>query len=221
MNVASTVKSVVMIGAGGHAKVLLSLATSAGFNVIGVCAPEFKSREVKTWRGVDILGDDSFIEQLDPGEVGLINGIGQVIHNSIRKTIFRRYRDRGFYFPVLIHPSASIDSTASLGQGVQVMAGAVIQADCDIGENTIINTRASIDHDCHVHANVHVAPGAVVCGDSTLCEGVFVGAGATIIQSLTVGENSVVGAGSVLVSSLPADRISLGTKPHITQRLKN
>ncbi|WP_256207095.1 acetyltransferase [Pseudomonas sp. P97.38] len=221
MKPAKTIKAVVLIGAGGHAKVLLSLALSAGFDVIGVCAPEFKSRETKEWRGVEVLGDDSSLEQLDPTEVGLINGIGQVIHNRVRERIFTRYRAKGFDFPVLIHPCASVDATANLGQGVQVMAGAVVQADCDIGENTIINTRASIDHDCNVHANVHIAPGAIVCGGATICEGAFVGAGATIIQSLIVGENAVVGAGSVLARSLPADCISLGTKPHITQRLKN
>ncbi|SFX01159.1 MULTISPECIES: acetyltransferase [unclassified Pseudomonas] len=221
MKLVKTVKSVVLIGAGGHAKVLLSLATSAGFDVIGVCAPEFKSKEVKEWRGVEVLGDDGCIEQLDPAEVGLINGIGQVTHNNFREIIFKHYRAKGFSFPVLVHPCASVDSTANLGQGVQVMAGATIQADCDIGENTIINTRASIDHDCNVYANVHIAPGAVVCGGCTICEGAFVGAGATIVQSLTVGKNSVIGAGSVLVRSLPADRISLGAKPHITRRLKN
>ncbi|AXA54963.1 acetyltransferase [Pseudomonas thivervalensis] len=221
MKPAEAAKTLVLVGAGGHAKVLLSLAKSAGFEVIGVCAPEFESREIKEWRGIKVLGGDSSIEQLDPQRIGLINGIGHVMHNSVRKTIFERYRTKGFSFPALIHPFSSVDPSVSLGQGVQVMAGAVIQADSVIGENTIINSRASIDHDCIVNANVHIAPGAVVCGSSTIGCDAFIGAGATIVQSLVVGENAVVGAGSVLVRSLPANCMSLGIKPYVTQRQQN
>lgn len=221
MKPAEATKTLVLVGAGGHAKVLLSLAKSAGFEVLGVCGPEFESREIKEWRGIKVLGGDSSIEQLDPKKIGLINGVGHVMHNTIRRAIFERYRDKGFNFPALIHPFSSIDPSVSLGQGVQVMAGAVIQADSVIGENTIINSRASIDHDCIVNANVHIAPGVVVCGSTTIGAGAFIGAGATIIQSLIVGENAVVGAGSVLVRSLPANCMSLGIKPHVTQRQQN
>jgi len=218
---AETSKTLVLVGAGGHAKVLLSLAKSAGFEVVGVCAPEFESCEIKEWRGIKVLGGDSSIEQLDPQKIGLINGVGHVMHNSIRKTIFERYRTQGFDFPALIHPFSSVDPSVSLGQGVQVMAGVVIQADSVIGENTIINSRASIDHDCIINANVHIAPGALVCGNVSIGGGAFIGAGATIVQSLVVGEDAVVGAGSVLVKSLPANCMSLGIKPHVTQRQQN
>lgn len=200
----------VMLGAGGHAKVLLSLAHAAGLNVFGVCDPELAQQGRGQWRGIKVLGGDEALEALDPATVGLINGIGQLVGSTGRRRIFERLKAKGFRFPVLVHPAAWVDVSAVLNEGVQVMAGAVIQADVTVGSNSIINTGASLDHDCCLGAHVHVAPGATLCGSVRVHDRAFIASGATLIQGLTVGEDAVVGAGAVLVRDLAARLILLG-----------
>lgn len=200
----------VMLGAGGHAKVLLSLAQAVGLNVCGVCDPELAQQGVDQWRGIKVLGGDDALEALDPATIGLINGIGQLVGSTGRRRIFERLTVKGFRFPVLVHPAAWVDGAAVLHEGVQVMAGAVIQADATVGPNSIINTGASLDHDCCLGAHVHVAPGATLCGCVRVCDRAFIASGATVIQGLSIGEDAVVGAGVVLIRDLAARQILLG-----------
>ena len=203
-------KPLVILGAGGHAKVLLSLVQSAGFNVFGVCDPILADQKGGQWRGISILGGDAALEALDPGSIELVNGLGQLVGGTARQRIFQRLRARGFRFPALVHPQAWVDSSANLEEGVQIMAGAVIQADVIIGANSIINTRAGIDHDCRLGEDVHVAPGATLCGSVQVENGAFIGSGATVIQGLKVGMEAVVGAGATLTRNLDARQVLLG-----------
>ena len=205
--------TLVMLGAGGHAKVLLSLVIASGRQVQGICDPELYRRGIVMWRGIRVLGGDEALEQLDCANVGLINGIGQVVGSNLRQKIYERAVSEGFRFPVLVHPAAFVDGSAVLAEGVQVMAGAIIQPDVKIGSNTIVNTRASVDHDCNVAAHVHIAPGATLCGNVQVSTCAFIGAGATVIQGLVVGEYAVVGAGAVMLRNLPARYLLLGQAP--------
>jgi len=192
--------ALILLGAGGHAKVALSLARAAGWTVVGVCDPMLATQGERTWRDVPVLGGDDALERMDPGSTKVLNGIGQTSAGASgpRGRLFAALAARGFRFPPLVHPAASVDPTATLAEGAQVMAGAVVQADCRIGRNTIINTRASIDHDCVLGADVHVAPGATLCGAVRVDDGAFVGAGATVVQGVCVGKDAFVTAGAML-----------------------
>jgi UDP-perosamine 4-acetyltransferase len=208
----TTKQPLILLGAGGHAKVLLSLAQANGLIVLGVCDPDLPQQGTKQWRGIPVLGDEAVLDDINPDKVGLINGVGQLVGSSSRKRLFEKYRAKGFHFPVLIHPAAWVDSSAQLGEGVQIMAGAIVQPDCRIGENTIINTCASVDHDSVVEAHVHIAPRATLCGTVYVHAQTYIGSGSTIIQNITVGEQAVVGAGATLVRDL-ADRQTLIGSP--------
>ena len=202
--------SLIMLGAGGHAKVLLSLAQAAGLNVSGVCDSELAQQGIDQWRGIKVLGGDDALEAFDPATIGLVNGVGQLVGSTGRRRVFERLIAKGFRFPVLVHPAAWVDASAVLNDGVQVMAGAVIQADATVGPNSIINTGASLDHDCLLGAHVHVAPGATLCGSVRVHDDAFIASGATVIQGLSIGEGAVVGAGAVLVRDLAARLVLLG-----------
>ncbi|WP_222934740.1 acetyltransferase [Pseudomonas proteolytica] len=203
-------RPLVLLGAGGHAKVLLSLIEACGYEVLGVCDPGLAREGATHWRGIKVLGADDFVLTLDPLSIGLANGIGQLVGSIGRRQLFDTFHARGFVFPTLVHPTAWLDKTAALGQGVQVMAGAVVQVDVVIGENSIINTRASIDHDCQLGCDVHIAPGATLCGGVLVADRAFVASGATVIQGLSIGADAVVGAGAVLVKDLDARETLLG-----------
>jgi sugar O-acyltransferase (sialic acid O-acetyltransferase NeuD family) len=193
----------ILLGAGGHAKVVLSLARALGWDVIGVCDPALAAaHDLQEWRGVRLLGTDAALAGVDPGTVALLNGVGQIPGGSARQKVFEEWSARSFRFPVLIHPSASVDHSATLAEGVQVMAGAVIQADASVGRNTIVNTRASIDHDGVIGGHVHVAPGATLCGSVQVGDGAYVGAGATVVQGVQLGRGAFVTAGALLTRNL-------------------
>lgn len=200
----------ILLGAGGHAKVMHALVEAAGYSVIGICDPQLASEGVLRWRGIPVLGGDEVLGCIKPATVGLINGLGQLIGSRIRERIFMQMRQAGFSFPVLVHPTAWVAGDVRLAEGVQVMAGAVIQPDCEIGANSIVNTCASIDHDCRIGSNVHIAPGATLCGGVQVEDGAFIGAGAVLIQGLRVGGAAVVGAGVTLTRELSAEQILLG-----------
>ena len=193
----------ILLGAGGHAKVVLSLARVLGWDVIGVCDPALAAADdLQAWRGVRVLGADAALAGVAPGTVALLNGVGQIPGSSARQTLFEEWSARGFRFPVLIHPSASVDPSALLDEGVQVMAGAVIQADATVGRNTIVNTQASVDHDDVIGAHVHIAPGATLCGSVNVGDGAYIGAGATVVQGVHIGSGAFLTAGALLTRNL-------------------
>jgi UDP-perosamine 4-acetyltransferase len=177
---------------------------------LGVCDPTLTSRAVTRWEDLDVLGDDGALDLLAPDRVALIMGVGKMTTGSLREQLYACWRAKGYDFPVLVHPMAWVAPGVLLGDGVQVMAGAVIQPGCKVGENSIVNTRASIDHDCCIGSDVHLAPGATLCGTVTIEDGAFIGAGATVIQGVHIGERAVVGAGVTLVSSLTPGKTVIG-----------
>jgi UDP-perosamine 4-acetyltransferase len=204
------VRPLVLLGAGGHARVLAALALAAGYPVMGVCDPTLAADGISRWADLDVLGDDGALDRLPPDRVALVLGIGQLVTGNLRERLYVTWRARGYDFPALIHPTAWVAPSVVLGDGVQVMAGAVIQPGCAIGENSIVNTNAGVDHDCSIGRDVHVAPGATLCGTVTVEEGAFIGAGATVIQGLRIGARAVVGAGVTLVQDLAPKTIALG-----------
>jgi len=192
----------VLIGAGGHAKVVLSLARALGREVLGVCDPALAREGATSWRGLPVLGDDAALSGFGPDRIVLLNGIGQVPHGTVRQSLHEHWASQGFRFVTLIHPCAVVDPTATLGDGVQVMAGAIVQADVTIGADVIVNTGARVDHDCRIGDHVHIAPGAVLCGGVTTGAGAFLGAGCVVLQQVDIGVGAIVSAGALLARPL-------------------
>ena len=192
----------ILLGAGGHAKVVLGLARALGLRVVGVCDPGLASTGEVSWRGIPVLGGDDAVASYDPRDVALLNGIGQLPGGVARRRVHERFSTDGFEFPVLVHPRATVDETAALAAGVQVMAGAIVQADASIGEGTIVNSGASVDHDCRIGRHVHIAPGAVLCGGVVVGDDAFLGAACTVLPQVGIGRAALVAAGAVLARSL-------------------
>jgi len=205
-------RDVILLGAGGHAKVLLDALRLAGVQVKGVVDPVLAGSST-LWRAIPIIGNDDDLLKLNPDQVILVNGTGSLPSSSLRHRLFNRFTEAGFQFMNVIHPSALIGAGVELGEGVQVMAGAIIQADTAIGSNSIINTGALVDHDCVIGPDVHLAPGVVVSGGVTIGEGAHVGTGSSIIQGISIGAGAIVGAGTVVVKDVRERHKLLGQAP--------
>lgn len=195
-------KDCILIGAGGHARVVRELAELCGANILGVCDPKFQGEKGQFWHGLNVLGGDEHLSEVDPKKVLLLNGIGMMPGSRIRMAAFERFRKMGFSFPPLVHPFAWVSQSASIYEGVQINAGAVVQPGAAIGENTILNTRSSVDHDSEVGAHCHLAPGATLCGDVCIGDGSFIGAGATVTQGTIVSPEAFIKAGSLTIRNI-------------------
>lgn len=200
-------RPLVLLGSGGHARVLLSTLLQIGSRVIGFVDPDDSRSELL---GISRIGGDEAVLDHDADDVLLVNGIGSVGSIGNRLRVHEYFRTRGYAFASVIHPAAIIAPEAELSDGVQVMAGAIIQTGCVVGEGCIINTGARLDHDCVIGAHAHIAPGAVLSGGVHVGLRAHVGAGATVIQGVRVGDDSIIGAGAVVLLDVPAGSTVVG-----------
>lgn len=207
---------VIVIGGGGHAKVLVSTLLLQGRRVLGfVDLKPF----LPPLLGIAQLGDDSAVLLHAPDHVRLVNGVGSIGSTALRRAVYENFRERQYIFEAVLHPSAIIASEVHIEEGVQVMAGAVVQPGSRLGANVIINTGACVDHDCSIDAHAHIAPGVTLSGDVHVGEGAHIGTGANIIQGVKVGAASIVGAGAVVVGDVPPGVTVVGVPARSAARL--
>lgn len=210
-------KSVIIIGAGGHAKVLLDILLDTDAKVLGFLDSDASLRGTEIF-GIPVLGMDDEIARYSPLEVELVNGIGSVGVVTLRRKIFDKFKDMGFRFRQVIHPSAIISNRATLGEGVQIMAGAVINIGTCIGDDSIINTKASVDHDCNIGRHVHIAPGCTLCGGVSVGDGTMIGTGSSVIQGISIGKRCLVGAGSNVFHFVPDESKGYGNPMELADK---
>ncbi len=193
---------VIVLGAGGHAKVLINALQLCSVQILGITDPD-PELHGKDILGVPVIGSDDKLANYGARTVQLVNGLGSISVPSTRCQLFDKYKGQKFIFANVIHPDALLAGDVKLGEGVQVMAGAVVQPGVFLGDNVIINTRASVDHDCIIGKNSHVAPGVTISGEVHIGAGVHVGTGASIVQGVRIGDASLVGAGSTVLKDIP------------------
>jgi UDP-perosamine 4-acetyltransferase len=200
---------VIIIGAGGHARVLISTLKTLRREIIGILHPDLTMAR-QMIQGIPVLGDDDKVLEYPPDEIELVNGIGSVSSTEKRKSIYTRFKHNGYSFAQVIHPAATIAGDVRLMEGVQIMAGVVVQTGCVIGDNAIVNTGAVIDHDCTIGEHVHIAPGAVLSGGVNIGAMSHIGTGAIVIQGITIGEGALIGAGAVVLRDVPPGKKMVG-----------
>ena len=195
-------KPLLILGAGGHTRVLLDCLKNYKCTIIGLTDSSV-DKHASEQLGVKVIGNDHEVLKFAPGDILLVNGLGSVGIIAKRKELFKYFKTNGYYFAQVIHPSAVIGSQVETGEGVQLMAGAIIQPGCFIDDNVLINTKVSVDHDCEIGKNVHVAPGVTLSGNVRIEDDVHLGSGTTIIQGIRVGMGSIIGAGSLVLDNIP------------------
>lgn len=187
----------IILGNGGHAQVVADVIRSSGGTIAGICAPHGEGRLGP------YIGNDAALLAAGPQGRVLANGIGSIGDPGRRIEAFRKFHEAGFSFPPLVHPRAYVASDVALGEGTQVMAGAVVQAGSSIGRNAIINTGACIDHHADIADHVHIAPGAVLSGEVGVGVATHIGTGVVVIQSIRIGARVLVGAGMTVLADVP------------------
>ena len=204
-------RSFVIWGCAGHAKVLVSLISSQGGQVVAF----FDNRQVSSiLPGVPIFFGEAGFNAWVKDRESLSSVTGLVAIGGHRGTdrinIQNLFRAAGLKLSPLIHPTAFVCNTATLGEGCQVLAQAVVAADSKLGDACIVNHKASVDHECILGNGVHLAPGATVCGCVTVGDNVLIGAGAVVLPRLKIGPDSIIGAGAVVTKDVSVRSVIVG-----------
>ena len=208
-----------VVGAGGHARVLIDALLAASAVIAGIVDPDPRLLGT-TLLGIRVLGGDEVVDGFPAAEIALVNGVGSVGLPHLRRKIFQRFTAAGYRFATVIHPSAVIAADVELAAGAQIMAGAVIQTGSRIGFNAIVNTRASVDHDGSIGDHVHLAPGVTLSGSVSVGHASHLGTGATVIQGIRIGDGCLVGAGSLVLRDVPSGATVVGAPARIVKVLE-
>ena len=158
--------------------------------------------------GIPVLGTREILPHLYEQGIRLAaNGVGGIINIGIRISLFELLARKGFAFPILCHPRATIEASAQLFDGVQVFANAYVGSSVVLHEKCMINTGAIISHDCEIGSFTHIAPGAMLAGMVQVGEKALVGMGVTTAIGIKIGSGARIGNGAILLADVPARAI--------------
>jgi sugar O-acyltransferase (sialic acid O-acetyltransferase NeuD family) len=185
-------KSIVIMGASGHGKVIADIAKKLGYDDISF----LDDNKTGVFCGYPIKGGCCRFNDFD---CDFSVAIGNA---TVREKLMKHLFDDGKKVPALIHPGAVVADDVSIGEGTVVVAGAVINPCAEIGKGCIINTCSSVDHDCVIGDYAHISVGAHIAGTVCVGKGAWIGAGATVSNNITICSDVLVGAGAVVVKDI-------------------
>ncbi len=193
-------KSAIVIGGGGHAKVIISILKSySNYKLLGYTDLIDKG----IINDVAYLGtDDILLNQKENLNIFFGLGYGRNVQDNLRNIIIQKFLNTNFIFPPLTAHSSIICKDVILNNGVQVLNNAIINSSSIIDKFSIINTGVIIEHDVLIGKFCQIGPGAVVCGETHIASDVFIGANTTIVDSISISSNVIVGAGSVVTKNI-------------------
>lgn len=202
-----------LVACGGHGRVVLDAFLSNQTIVDGIIDGGIP-RENSVF-GIKVVGDDSFLLNVNASDVILINGFGISKNTKLRKGKYEEWISLGYEILGIIHPTVIVGLECSISASSQIMAGAVLQNRVVLEENVVINTAARIDHDCKIGKHVFVSPGVTICGGVVIETGAFIGAGAIILPGVHIGEQSIVGAGAVVTKNVLSNSTVVGNPARV------
>jgi sugar O-acyltransferase (sialic acid O-acetyltransferase NeuD family) len=195
--------SVLLIGAGGHARVCIDVIEQEGkFSVVGLVGlvDEVGTRVL----GYPVLGSDAELQELLREHRHALVTVGQIKTPDLRIHLFDQVERSGCSTPVVVSPRAYVSSHATIGAGSIVMHGAVVNAGAVVGRNCIINSQSLVEHDVVVEDHCHIATAVALNSGVRIGAGTFVGSNSTVRQSVTIGERCVVGMGTRVLADCEA-----------------
>jgi sugar O-acyltransferase (sialic acid O-acetyltransferase NeuD family) len=197
------IENLTLVGAGGHAKVVLDAVRRAHPHAAVQIYDEAAASSGGTLLGVMIYA------------LGPQTRLRGALHVAIgdapaRERIARALQDGGSTLVTIVHPAASIAASARIGEGSFVAAHAVVAPSAVIGEGAIVNHGAVVDHDCAVGDWAHIAPNATLGGNAAVGRSALIGAGATVLPGVRIGAHATVGAGAVVAEDVPPHATVIG-----------
>ncbi|MEM7754397.1 MAG: acetyltransferase [Planctomycetota bacterium] len=212
-------RRVLLIGAGGHARVVIDAfgaAAGAGRSqdTVVACVDDDAAKHGTDVMGVPVVGTVGS-EVGDPSSV--LVAVGSAGDARHRARLFDTAVATGLELASVVHPMATVSVECRVGAGSTILAGAVVQVGARIGKNVIVNTGAVVEHDAAIGAHSHVSPRAVVLGNARVGESCHVGAGAVVLQGVDVGDGAVIGAGAVVTRDVEPGVLVVGVPARVVR----
>lgn len=211
------VTRVLVIGAGGHARVCIeALCDAPGCEVVGCVS---KTGEQLTSSDVDVVGSDEQLEEL-VRTLDVSHLFVAITNNRVRAEFIQRCLAIGMPLISAISRGAYISNSAVVGAGTLVAAGGIINTGARVGSGVIISPNASIGYDSIIGNNSHVASGVAIGGAVLIGDQALIGIGARIVPAVSIGASATVGAGSVVVRDVPARTVVMGSPARRVERAR-
>jgi sugar O-acyltransferase (sialic acid O-acetyltransferase NeuD family) len=209
-------KRIILIGAGGHARVVADLVQSIDdWELVGYLDTVDPSRKGEEILGAVVLGGDEALA------IARENGVAAVFpafgNNRLRVECCDRLAGDGWEVPALASPAAHVSPHCALGAGVVIMAGAVVQPGTVIGRAAIVNTGATVDHDCTIAEGAHLAPGCHLAGHVSVGARSLIGVGAAVRDGVAIGADVTIGCGAAVVGNLPDGCLAVGVPARVVK----
>ena len=201
-------KNVVILGAGGFAREVLSfLKLTNNYKIVGFtdANPLLKGKFINDF---PVLGDDNVLKNLIKKNVSL--AFVAVGKSGIREVLFKKICDLGFKPLNVIHPSAVISPNVSLGQGIIIYPNATINTNVCIGNSVLINSNASIGHDVKIEDFVNICPGVNISGTVKIGESAFLGIGCSVLENVVIGHKAIIGGGALVSKNVLPETTVVG-----------
>jgi sugar O-acyltransferase (sialic acid O-acetyltransferase NeuD family) len=201
--------SLILIGAGGHARACIDVIEQHGqFQIAGLIG---LSEEMQRYQfNYSVMATDKDLPILVKSYQYALIAVGQIQTPDFRVSLYQQATDLGFHFPLITSPFAKVSRQANIGAGTIVMPGAIVNAGARIGRNCIINTRALVEHDVTVADHCHISTGAILNGEVNVGAGSFIGSGSVIKEGVTIGQRCVIGMGLAVRHSLSDHAFFIG-----------
>ena len=204
-------KSILVVGAGGHARSVIDALFSGGeYDKIAVLE-DFGAKQVL---GCKVIGKVNKAGGLLAEYQNAVVAVGD---NNYRLRTLDYLKGLGFKLPYIKHKTAYVSESSCIGEGGVVLGTSFINANAKIGMGVIVNSSVTVEHDCVVSDGVHLSPNSVLCGGVTVGKGTWIGSGATVIDHISIGKNVIIGAGSVVIQNVQDDVTAYGNPARVKE----
>lgn len=183
-------KDLIIIGAGGHAKVIADMAIKNNIKIHG-----FLDDNASEILGYKVLGKISDANKYK-NDFDFVIAVGS---NEFREKFSNEHK---LDYITLVHPSVQIGLDVKIGEGTVVMANAVINTSAKIGKHCIINTGVVVEHDNVLEDFVHISPNATLSGTVKVGKKTHIGSGAVIKNNISICENCIIGVGAAVIDNI-------------------
>lgn len=193
--------TLVIVGAGGHARVLVDVLASRGLTPHGLIDPNVAVGSIVA--GITVLGDDSWLDDHHAMNPQVVVGIGSTGSVRTRLGIYDQLQHKGFQVVGAVHTSTIVGSDCTINHTAQILPGCVVNNAATVGANVVLYSGVVVEHDCTIDDHAYLSPRVTLCGAAKVGARSFLGAGATVLPGVTIGSDVIVGAGAVVNRDVP------------------